>query len=102
MLVKIHKSYRTLVAICDSNLVGKKFEEKFEKGIRQLDIRENFYKGEEKTCKEVIEIIKRQSIEDATFNIVGKESIKAALEAGIITKTGIKHIQGIPYALVLL
>ena len=102
MLVKIHKSYRNLVAICDSDLIGKKFEEKFEKGIKLLDLRESFYKGEEKTYKETIEIIKKQSPEDSTFSIVGKESIKAAKEAEIITKHGVKKIHGIPYALVLL
>ena len=39
MLVKIHKSYRNVVAVCDSDLIGKKFEEdKF-----QLDLKESFY-----------------------------------------------------------
>ncbi len=37
--IKIHKSYRYVVAICDSNLVGKQFEQnKF-----QLDVKENFF-----------------------------------------------------------
>ena len=98
MQVKIQKSYRNIVAICDSELLGKKFEEnKF-----QLNIKESFYKGEEKDKEEVLEIIKDMSKEDATFNIVGKEAVNTALEAGIITKQGIKEIQGIPFALVLL
>ena len=37
--------------------------------------------------------------EDATFNIVGKESIKAALDAGIIQEHGITKIDNIPIAL---
>ena len=98
MQVKIQKSYRDIVAICDSGLLGKRFEQdKF-----QLDIKESFYKGEEKTKQEVLDIIKKMSIEDATFNIVGKESTDTALEAGIISKQGIKEIDGIPFALVLL
>ena len=40
--------------------------------------------------------------EDATFNIVGNKSIKAALKAGIISEEGIKKIQGVQFALVLL
>ena len=100
--IKLHKSYRTLVAVCDSELIGKRFEEEFEKGIKQLDLRENFYKNEELSYREVIEFMKFQAKEDATFNIVGKDSIKAALEAGIIDKAGIGKIDGIPYALVLL
>ena len=100
MLIKIHKSQniRPVVAICDSDLLGKKFEE----GKRQLDIRENFYKGEEASKENAIKLIQRQSIEDASFNIVGKESIAAAIEAGIIQKEGVHKIKGIPFALVLL
>jgi hypothetical protein len=100
--VKLHKSYRTIVAVCDSNIVGKKFEEPFSKGIKQLDIRENFYKNKELSYEEAVELMKFQSKEDATFNIVGTNSIKAAKEAGIITDEGIATIDNIPYALVLL
>jgi len=98
MFVKIHKSYRTVVAVCDSELVGKKFEE----GIKQLDVRKNFYKGEEKSFDELVELFKFQKAEDATFNIVGKASIKAAKEAGLISNDGIKYIEKIPYSLILL
>ena len=98
MLVKIHKSYRNVVAICDTDLIGKKFEE----GIKLLDVTENFYSGEEQTEKEMIEIMKSYASEDATFNIVGKESTQTALKAGIITEEGIKTVAGIPFALILL
>ena len=98
ILVKIHHSYRTVVAICDSELLGKKFEDK----KRQLHLRENFYNGQKVDKKELLEIIRRQKMEDASFNIVGKKSIEAALESGIINKESIHKIKGIPFALVLL
>ena len=98
MLVKIHKSYREVIAICDSNLIGKTFEQ----GKFQLDVKESFFKGDEKNKTEVLEIMKFMSREDATFNIIGKESVNTALEAGIISKEGIKEIAEIPFALVLL
>ncbi|MEK6850526.1 MAG: DUF424 family protein [Nanoarchaeota archaeon] len=98
MYIKIHKSYRTVVAICDSNLLGKKFEE----GIKQLDIQENFFKGTDLPEQEVIKIIQQQGKEDATFNIVGNDSIEAALKAEIISEDSIGKIQEIPYALKLL
>ncbi len=98
MLVKIHKSYRDIVAICDSELIGRVFEE----GNFQLDVKESFFKGNEKTRHEVLEIMNDMSREDATFNIIGKEATDLALEAGIIRKQGIKEIAGIPFALVLL
>jgi hypothetical protein len=40
--------------------------------------------------------------EDATFNIVGKEAIKIALEEGIILKEGVSEVAGIPFALKLM
>ena len=97
MLVKIIKSHRNIVIICDENLIGKSFSE----GQFQIDIKENFFNGEKKTKQETLEIIKRMAEEDATFNIVGKESVEVALETGIITKKGIKTIQNTPVALVL-
>lgn len=98
MQVKIHESYRKIVAVSDSVLVGQKFEE----GNRQIDVRPNFYRGEERTKKEVVKILRDMQKEDATFNIVGDESIEAALEAGVISESGIINIGKIPVALVLM
>ena len=103
MYIKIHKSYRNVVALCDSDLLGKIFEEPIsEQSIKQLDVRENFYKGDEIDAKKALEILKSQTKEDSTFNIVGSESINTALEAGIIDEKSIGKIHGVPYALVLL
>jgi len=98
MFVKIIKAYRNTIAICDSDLLGKKFEE----GKFQLDVKESFFGGDEISGEKLIEIIKKMSGEDATFNIIGEKSIEIALKAGIISQNGIKKIQGIPFALVLL
>ncbi len=98
MLIKVHQSYRTVVAVCDSELLGKNFEE--DKKI--LDVRESFYKGEELEDKELIEKLIDLAKEDATFNIIGRKSVQCALRAGIIQESGIKVIQKVPYALVLL
>ena len=98
MLVKIHSSYRNAVAICDSDLIGKTFEQ----DIRQIVINPNFFQGEEKTESEVLEIIEKGAAEDYTFNIVGKHSIGLALKCGLIKPEGIIKIQDVPIALVLL
>lgn len=98
MFVKIIKSYRDVVAICDSELIGKKFEE----GIFQLDIKESFYKGDELSEEDTSAVIKRMAREDATFNIVGEKSISLALRHEIISEEGIKRIQGVPFAMVFL
>ena len=98
MYVKVHKSYRTVVAVCDEELVGMVFEE----GKKLLDIPERFYKGEVKNPQEVEELMRDFIREDATFNIVGEKSVKAALEAGVIGKDGIGRVKDIPFALILL
>lgn len=98
MFVRIIKSYRDIIAVCDSDLLGKKFE----KGKFQLEVKENFFKGDELSEEKTIQLMKTMSKEDATFNIVGRKSTKAALKAGIINQDGIRKIQGVPFALVLL
>ena len=98
MLIKIHKSYRNVIAICDSNLLGKKFEE----DKIQLDLTGEFFNGEEKSEQEILKIIENASTEDATFNIIGEKATQLAIKAGIIDKKGIRKIQGIPFALTLL
>ena len=98
MLVRIIKSYRYIVAICDSDLIGKRFEQ----GKFQLDVKESFFKGDETDEEKAIEIIQNMVKEDATFNIVGEKSIDTALKAGIITNKGIGKIDNIPFALILI
>jgi len=98
MLLRIIKSYRDVVAICDKKLLGKRFEE----GKFQLDLTGEFFKGKEVSQEEAIEIIQDMSIEDSTFNIIGEKSTTTAIKAGIISEEGIKKIQGIPFALVLM
>lgn len=96
--IKIHHSYRTVVGICDAGLVGKYFEE----GKRQLDLKPSFYKEKEVSNMEAVEIIKFQAGEDATFNIVGEESVNASIEAGIISEDNVDKINNIPFALTLI
>jgi len=55
MIIKIHKSPdgKKVVALCDSNLLGKVFEQ----DKVQLDLRSDFYKGEEKQEKEILQLL---------------------------------------------
>jgi len=98
ILIKIHESYRKIVAVSDSNLLGKHFTD----GKLQLDLKESFYGGQECNEEKAIEIMKSNAFDDATFNIVGKESINAALKVGLIEKSGIIKIKGIPHAMSLI
>jgi len=98
MFVNIIKTYRDVVAICDAELLGKKFEE----GDFQLDVKESFFKGEQLEEKEVLEIIEDFSKEDATFNIVGEKAVNTALKTRIISEENVKKIKGVPFSLKLL
>jgi len=86
-----------VIAICDENLLGKKFEE----GIRQLEVRESFFKGDQMSKKEVLDLIKRGVAAGSTFNIVGKESINCALECEITEESLVHKIKGIPFAIIV-
>lgn len=97
IVAKIHRAYRSVVAVCDADIVGKYFEE----GKYQLDLRENFFKDTEITYAESVKLFKDQIKEDATFNIVGHKSIQAAIDAGIITKDSVNYIAKIPFTLIL-
>ena len=98
MQIKIHEAYRKVVALCDTDLIGKTFSE----GKKQIEIKSNFFQGEEKNKEETLEILKDLEKEDATFNIIGKESVEAALEARVISKAGIITIDNVPVALGLM
>lgn len=96
MIIKAHKTQegRTILAICDNNLIGKKFEEK----NLQLDLTSNFYKGEKKSEKEIINYLK----DCYTVNIVGEKSINLAIKLGIINKSKVIKIKNIPHAQAIL
>jgi hypothetical protein len=95
--VKIHKIYRIIVAVCDSNLIGKKFEQ----DNLELDVNEKFYKGEELDEEKILELLEDYEKEDACFNFVGKESINIGTKAGLIDPECVISINEIPHALAL-
>ncbi|MBU1245998.1 MAG: DUF424 family protein [Nanoarchaeota archaeon] len=91
MYVKFHiKGDRTVVAICDKDLIGKTLEDK----KQCIEITERFYKGEKKTEKEVAVILQ----EATNINIIGKKSIALAIKQGVLDKEAVRKIKRIPHA----
>ena len=72
-----------------------------EEGKFQIEIKENFFRGEEKTEEEATKIIQMMHLNDSSFNIAGKESVALALKLGIISEESVKTIQGVPFSLIL-
>jgi hypothetical protein len=88
ILVKKHQD--GILAICDADLIGKKFEH----DLLQLDVTERFYKGDEMETEDILRLA-----EDADcINIVGDESIDFALKNNLIEKEHIIYIADIPHA----
>ena len=98
ILVKVHESYRWVVAICDKDVFGRKLIE----GKRVLDVSGVFFEGEAMDDEAVAAEIVRCNNEDATFNFVGEKSVSIAKQLGIVKDEGVVIIDGVPFALVLL
>ncbi len=98
MLVKIHKSHRIVVAVCDKDLYGKILTE----GEKSLDLTTSFFNGETINDQELKEILISYAREDATFNIIGEKSVTIAKEAKIIEEDEVSEIIGVPFAMILL
>ncbi len=94
LVKKHHFQEKTVLAIADKNLLGKKYSEK---GL-QLDLSSGFYKGNEKTEKEIEKMLEETDM----LNIVGEESIDFCMKKKIINKNNIIRIKGIPHTQVLL
>ena len=98
ILLKIHKSYRWVVAVCDKDIFGRKLVE----DEKTLDVSGEFFNGKAMSEEEAIKEIAYCNDEDATFNFVGEKSVEIAKKLGLVKNEGIVSIDGIPFALVLL
>ena len=98
ILIKVHESYRWVVAVCDADVFGRKLVD----GKRVLDVSGVFFDGKSMSVEEARREITRCAMEDATFNFVGKESVELAKELEIVLEGGVVDIDGVPFALVLM
>jgi len=79
-----------LIGACDEKLIGKKFEE----GKLQIDVKKDFYDGE-RISPEIL----KNFLEDATIaNLVGEETVKCAIDLGLVDPGCVLKIKGIPHA----
>lgn len=91
MLVKIHKKEDgTIVAVCDKQLIGQVLEE----NGKQLDLRGDFYKGEERDTAEIGDLIRNAD----GVNLVGEDAVALGLQEGVIEQTHVIKIKGVPHA----
>ncbi len=82
----------TIVAICDKELIGKKFKDE-ERGI-VFEVRETFFKGEKMPADSALAYLKEASI----ANLVGAKIVKKAVKERFIHQTAVIKIGGILHA----
>lgn len=94
--LKIHTdSGKTLCAICDSDILGKVFEE----NDRILDVDEDFFGGERMPLEKINDI--SGAVKNAhTSNIIGNRIIAELLKSGALKESGVKEISGVKYAMI--
>ena len=93
--LKLHEAEEKLmVAMCDESLIGKILEE----GDLVIDLKaySDFYKGELLSPAEAR--IRVDSSRVYSSNIVGDESIKAAIDLGLVEKENVMMVKGVPFA----
>lgn len=91
MIVKVHSTPNgKMIAICDSDLLGKTFEE----GEQQLDLSASFYHGEEMSEEKIQDILKDAYI----INAVGESSVSLLMEKKLVEKEKVMVVSGVPYA----
>ena len=92
MISKLHKSKdnRIVAAVCDSELLGKKIEE----GNKQLDMTSDFYNGKETDDISAGDLIRNAD----SVNLVGEKAVRLGISEGVIDKSHVKKIAGVPYA----
>ena len=81
---------RLLLAVCDSELKGKKIESK---GV-MLDLSADFYDGEEMQEDEVIKLMKVAAL----VNLVGENSVSLGIKSEVIEKENVILVSGVPHA----
>ncbi len=79
-----------LLAICDSELLGKTLRE----GKIVFQVKEDFYKGAKVDVDEAICLIENSTI----VNMVGKNVVKKAIERGYVHPEAVLKIEGVPHA----
>lgn len=93
--IKIHNTENgDMVAMCDSSLIDRVLKD----GELEINIKDysDFYKGELVNREKAVGMLKPKKLYSA--NVVGKESVDAAIQGEIIHKDSIRKLNNVPYA----
>lgn len=79
------------IACCDEELLNQVFTE----GNLKIEISNRFFGGNLIRIEDAIDVLKHVSF----FNIVGERIIEKAIECNILSREGIRFINGVPIAI---
>jgi hypothetical protein len=82
----------TIVAICDKELLGKKFKDQ-DKNI-VFEVRESFYRGSKMKLEDAMDFLKIATI----ANLTGPKIVEKAIKLKFIHPLAVIKIAGIPHA----
>jgi len=85
----IKDAKHTLVAVCDSNILGKTFRE----GKLKLEVKEDFYKGVPSSIPDALREIRSADI----ANLAGNNIVDAAVQEGFVDPSAIVRVGGISH-----
>lgn len=83
-----------LLVVTDKNILGKLFEEK----RLQLDLRKEFYQGEERTKEQVKALCPRAR----DIHFTGKAAVAIGIELNLVEANRILWVQKVPHAEVVI
>ncbi len=81
-----------VIAICDYEILDKKLVDSDKNITFYVD--PNFYKGEVMSIANALNMLREATI----ANLIGKNIVEAAIEAGLISREAVIEIAGIPHA----
>lgn len=93
--IKVHSTENgDMIGMCDSTLIDKILHE----GEIEINIKDysDFYKGSLVDADKAKRLLNPKTLYSA--NIIGKESVKVAIEAQIIRSDSVLKVNKIPYA----
>jgi hypothetical protein len=79
----------TLVAVCDTGILGETFRE----GKLKLEVKADFYKGVIASIPDALQAINSADI----ANLVGNEIVQAAVREGFVDPSAVVRIGGISH-----
>ena len=90
VFLRMYKDVKhTLVAVCDTSILGETFRE----GKLKLEVKADFYKGVPTSIPDALRAINTADI----ANLAGNQIVKAAVQEGLVDPSAIIRIGGISH-----